>query len=30
MRSFIRSKVMKESQILNLAHVTLNTPNLWR
>jgi len=27
-RSFIRSKVMEGSQILNLGHVTLTTPTL--
>jgi len=28
-RSFIRSKVIQESQILNLSHVTLATLTLW-
>jgi len=28
-RSFIRSKVMEGTQILNLGHVTLTTPTLW-
>jgi len=28
-RSFIRSKVMEWSRILNLGHVTMTTPTLW-